>query len=497
MKKCQELTVKKDESSKKKIYTYYMVEFINRGKKPRTKCVDVVLKKWFTTKKYKEAQRAQVRYPKNPQDEGYQYRLENSLPADEDNWPCFTVEALIQMSLFTSMMHHQSYHTRKPPHGASHTPSGTAIGPKTDPDLKSKIYKELTCSSQKLSKSHKSSMVNTENITVEHHAPNDVNRISKANSCSQQLPMKQKRQESVDKAESYSSNLLSVKSDSQVLTDLKGVKRSMVHLASEFHKGIESLKSMIAKISVGEHVSANLVDDHEKLSKGSDFNIPFVRTKYFEIFYARLASDEGLVAVVTSLLKTQLDTTSIPKPFKRMIRMFMSKRAAEKWTAIQKVKHKKVLKNTNIFKIARSMYSQFGEKSAAQRKETISDQQCRNSLSQVLTNVHGWTVEESELCDEVSTASEGSDSEQPDNSRDSEEDSGSSSDDTPELSERDSSGSNDPELTEHSKNSNDDPNSEPDEELNSSQPPITHNFPNDLYDNYEFLGIEENNAQNE
>ncbi|KAJ8670774.1 hypothetical protein QAD02_002033 [Eretmocerus hayati] len=574
---------KKDESSKERTYTYYAVEFINPGRKPKTRCVDVVLKDWFTNKRNKEGQRTQVHYPSDPTDKNYLYRLQRLLPHHPE-WPTFTVavrgrsdsysdilmkldklkvsdsaltmssgedaeqlskreidnlhrNALVdqanqfskEVSLaksktknqkssvsksdlnecldpldtcpatstvavnnHTSAKHEPYEYTKK----SSHSLSKQAAVQKCYPGQKNKKQKELTGTSGKLSKSHISSTVSTKDSTEEQiNIKEKMSNVSNKISCSQQhaiTHVQPKEQvliapESVDTADSYLSNLPHAKSESdvvpQVLTELQGMKKSVVNLATAIHKDMESLKSMIAKISVGEHVPSNFIDDKEKLSKGFDFAIPFRRSKHFEEFDSQLASNDELVTLVTSLLRPEVDTTSIPKTFKHMIQMFMTKRAASRWTAIQKMPKKKVFKNTNFYKIARGLV----KKGKALKKEpAVRDKEFRTALSSVLTNVHGWKEDDAEVCEDDSSSEYSTTSEEVDNSSETSR----SSEEKKDLLLNDSSPTNSISEKNGSKVTDSDEESVLIPKPNPTQIPITDNFPNDLFDNVNFSDID-------
>ncbi|KAJ8668021.1 hypothetical protein QAD02_009684 [Eretmocerus hayati] len=398
--------------------------------------------------------------------------------------------------------HEHKDHTKK----STHTLIERTAVLKKYPGPSTKMQRALTLNSVELSKSHQSSTVNTENIIEEpRHNESQMHKTSKKNSCSQGRHVEQKKQEfnefippePVDNVDSYLSNLLHSKSDlvpqdallpliQQVLTEVKSMKGSLVKLAAEFHKEMENLKAMIIKISVGEHVPTNFIDDKEKLSKGFDFNIPFRRSEYFEKFDAKLASNEELVTLVTSLLKPEVDPKSIPKTFKHMIQMFMTKRAASRWTASQKKPKKKVFKKTNFYKIARGLV----KKSKAQRNEpSVKDTEYRTALSSVLTNVHGWKDEDAESCNESSSEYSSTSEENP--SRTS-----SDSEDKDELfmnepqpeSEGSKNGSGDSEI---------EADSAPILNQNPEQIPITNDFPNDFFNNYNFSENDSNDGVDE
>ncbi|KAJ8666059.1 hypothetical protein QAD02_007721 [Eretmocerus hayati] len=71
-----------------KLFNYYCVEFVQRGRKPHTRPVDVVNGIWLrfdlASKKVKSF------YPENPETESYQLLLESLSPADE-KWPVYRV----------------------------------------------------------------------------------------------------------------------------------------------------------------------------------------------------------------------------------------------------------------------------------------------------------------------------------------------------------------------------------------------------------------------
>ncbi|KAJ8674948.1 hypothetical protein QAD02_010734 [Eretmocerus hayati] len=408
-----------------------------------------------------EAQRARVRYPKDPQDPGYEYRLSGLLPANIE-WPIYTVEVLGRSDNYPHAS--KKLESLESSHYAlimSSDANGHEVAQKKVEELRrselmkreDEFSKKISSSATKQAKKEKKfkavsvgsagsskretqkckKMISMEDSSKKVHQDshqhqemydrNTPETADNADACSPKILSMNKRTnspifsqgKSAKSSELPGSILLqeedmsnSTQSINEVLKEIKKMNKSLMNTATDFHKEIERVKSMIAKITIGENVKGDFIDDKEKLAKNFEISIPFIRSKYFENFDKELAKNTELVTLVKS--------------------------------------------------------------------KTIKDKEFRTALSSVITNVHGWKESGEKLgkddpSTDNSTSADESNSEneivENDEAKNSSNSSGSVSNPGPNgninssVSSADKSGRDSPEL--------------------QASAPITDKFPNDLF----------------
>uniref|UniRef100_A0ABD2W3X0 Uncharacterized protein n=1 Tax=Trichogramma kaykai TaxID=54128 RepID=A0ABD2W3X0_9HYME len=179
----------------------------------------------------------------------------------------------------------------------------------------------------------------------------------------------------------------------EVLSYLKSIQKTLLDVKAEVMKNQEEISAI--KIILQQSQGNSTVDTVTKgqLMERYPYKIPIQTMEDFEKFDGELATNQKFKADVNTLLLSGVDTTLIiSKCMVSMLKLFLHKRVASKFTAVKQTNNKKVMNTTNFYQLIEGTIKSRRKLSNL----SISDGEFTSALSKVLTNVSGWS-EESEL----------------------------------------------------------------------------------------------------
>ncbi|KAJ8677808.1 hypothetical protein QAD02_013595 [Eretmocerus hayati] len=362
-----------------KLYNHYVVEFVQRGRKPHTRPIDVVNGLWLvidTNRKVK------TRYPQDPiNNKSYQALLKSVSPANEQ-WPFYTVKLRARSDDLGEAL--EKLDKLKTSTSALTATSNDVCEMVEQREIESIRRHNLMEGAATYMKNVSSISRGAKHITegfsdglsiapTSQHAvtvPQSVNKKT-ATECglADEKLESHKGSSATDTDSSLSSNSHKKprkEYTSDVAKQLSMVNDSLVVLAKKVQENSDELatvKAMLIKIS--DNVSKDFLGNMHALAQkyqssgdqnGGGFEIPITSQKNFDNLETALKKGADIVADLKNVLKCKLtNCMTISECFAGMFKMILTRDMARTFTATKEVKGKNVMYHTTFYPICEEM----------------------------------------------------------------------------------------------------------------------------------------------